>query len=188
MVAAVGGFAVHAVGYGGRVEIAPHALTLVRPSKPKAPAKAPAKKPMATVSELVATTPWLAKAHDPPPLLSRAREMEKLGLDVTVIEVPLASTFTHVGLAALWPTESLPVYGRDHHVDAFELRKLPPDSVLRVAGMAEGDELLGVDGYDFVDDSFRNIDTLAIQKRGWVIVELARAQHHVVLSIRWDTK
>jgi hypothetical protein len=130
--------------------------------------------------------PWLGGTHDPKELLARGRHMRSIGLDITVVEVPLAWSLVRYGTHDLWPQESLPVYGYGHHVDAFEIQKLSPQSMLRVAGLANGDELLGIDGYRFDDDSFRDIDTAAIQKRGWTVVEIARAEHHLVLSIKWD--
>jgi hypothetical protein len=184
IVAAVGGFTLRAVGHGGHVEIAPHALALMH--KASRPPPKPESRP-APVSNLVAMRPWVGGGHDPARLVARAREMQGLGLDMTVIEVPFGKRVAHSDLSTLWP-ESLPIYGRDHHVDALELRHVPAESLLRVAGVSEGDELLGIDGYRFDDDSFDGLDTRAIQKRGSVVIELGRGGHHVVLSIRWDVK
>jgi hypothetical protein len=185
IVAAVGGFMLRTVGYGGHVEISPHALALLHKTKHDAPPKKKAESRAPTASNLVPIRPWLGGGHDPARLLARAREMQGLGLDMTVIEVPFGKRLAHSDLSTLWP-ESLPIYGHDHHVDALELRKVPTESLLRVAGVADGDELLGIDGYRFDDDTFNSMDTLPIQKRGWVVVELGRARHHVVLSLRWN--
>src|SRR5271155_959250 len=50
IVAAVGGFTFHAVGHGGHVEIAPHALALVHHAKHTAPPRE-AKRPLAPATE-----------------------------------------------------------------------------------------------------------------------------------------
>ncbi len=192
-----GMYASHAIGHGGHVEIAPAALAHARAHITK---REPRRKTVPAATRAPDTTPhavtapthaWLVGSHDAKSLTSRARQLASMGLDVTVVDVPLSNAL------AQWPDfrensfpmDSVPV--RDTasgHVDAIEIRGLPESSPLRVAGIANGDQLLGIDGYRLEDDSLRFVDVLGIRARGSMIVELARGGHHVVLSIHWKVK
>jgi membrane-associated protease RseP (regulator of RpoE activity) len=192
---ATGSYALHAVGHGGHVEIAPAALALAHAhthaqTKPKKVASAQKREPHRaerTESALFPQRAWVAGSHDPKTLFARAKQLESIGLDVTVVDVPLATPlgmWTDVA-ANVFPMHSLPVHDAAGHVDALEIHGLPLSSPLRVAGIAEGDELLAIDGYRFDNDTIRDIDVVAARARGAVTVELVRAGHHVVLSIHW---
>ncbi len=185
-----GSLSLNELGRSGHIEIAPNALA----RHPKRPANAAKKAEPAAqgglplpASTLKPVRPFLGGVHDPKKLLAWARELETIGLDVTVSEVPLSKVLSDTPHQEVWPTQSRPIHGYGG-VEAFELRGIPASSPLRVLGIADGDQLLGIDGYRFDNDSFYSIDMLAIQKRGFAVVELARGEHHVVLGIRWDPK
>ncbi len=188
----VGVVTLHAVGHGGHVEIAPaalaHARSHVRPKREATPA------PTHTRTErppAVAKMPFLSGAHEPKELLSHARELQSLGLDVSIVDVQMAKPFTEWPDTQLdfWPTSSVPVYGPARHLDALELHGVPLGSTLRVAGIAEGDQLLGIDGYTLAGDTLQTkLDPNVIRKRGSMVVEIARGDHHVVLSIHWPLR
>jgi hypothetical protein len=166
----------------GHVEIAPTALThAVKKPTPKRPSQ-PAHRDV-PISRPRPVRAWLGGAHDPADVLARARQAAEIGLDVTVVEVWLGGAAKS---ADLWPVNTLPV--RDHeHVTGLEIQALPSDSPLGKTGVVKGDQLLGVDGYRLDDGSFADIDTLAIEKRGWVVAEIARGEHHIALSIHWPS-
>jgi hypothetical protein len=180
----------HAVGHGGHIEIGPAAVahahahaqkTRVEPKRSRTP---PAPPP--STSALVGQRPLLRGAHDPKALLATAKDLQWMRLDVSIGAVEMAKPFlTRDAYADFWPGRVLPVYGPGDHIDGLELRGIPADSPLREAGFADGDQLLGIDGYDFYDDTFKNVDVVQARKRGWAVVEIARANHHVVLSIHW---
>ena len=185
----------HAIGHGGHVEIGPAAIAHARAHSPP-PKKETrhAKSPLPRQVEPRFTTPtraWLTGSHDAKALTARARQLATMGLDVTVVDVPLSSALTQWPdfRENYFPMDSVPI--RDAisgHVDAIEIRGLPESSPLRVAGIANGDQLLGIDGYRLDDDSFRFVDVLGIRARGAMVVELARGGHRVVLSIHWKVK
>ena len=131
-------------------------------------------------------------AHlEPSEGLSRARELQSLGLDVSIVDVQMAKPFTEWPDTQLdsWPMSPLPVYGPARHLDALELHGVPLGSTLRVAGIAEGDQLLGIDGYTLAGDTLQTkLDPNVIRKRGSMVVEIARGDHHVVLSIHWPLR
>jgi hypothetical protein len=106
---------------------------------------------------------------------------------VTVAEVELAKM--NLSGANLWPARVVSVHGPGGHVDGVELQGIPRDSPLRAAGLAEGDQLLAINGYSFADDTIEQ-GTSLMQARnlGWTVVEIARGDHHVVLSIRWQVR
>jgi len=181
-VAAVCGIAtLHAVGHGGRVEIAPAALTHLTKPKPKPrPTKHVEPRPTS-----LAQLPLLrGGAHDSKTLFTAAKQLEDAGLDVTVMDVRLPSK--------QWPQESFfpastpAVRGLNGHIDGVELRGIPSDSPMRLVGITEGDQLLGVNGYSFADDTMEGAGLLYARNLGWTIVEIARGNHHVVLSIHWQ--
>jgi hypothetical protein len=189
-VLSVGGIAAAAVtSTRGHVEIAPNALTKITKKPPmRTPRATPPPPPTATASQLAWVPAWIGGSHDPKKLLERARALEALGLDMTVIEVSLADPALAVRLDEMWPQTTLPVYDASRHsVEAFELRALPLRSPLRAAGFADGDQVLGIDGYRFDEGTIADIDVLAIQKREHAVVEVVRGTHHVALSLRWHT-
>src|SRR5580700_10969128 len=66
IVAGVGGFMLRTVGYGGRVEISPHALALLHKTKHDSPTKKKVESRAAIpVSKLVPMRPWLGGGHEP---------------------------------------------------------------------------------------------------------------------------
>ena len=167
----------HAVGHGGHVEIGPAALARLK-YKPHEHVDRPTS---------VAQVPLLrGGAHDSATLLATAKQLQTLGLDVTVVEVQLAKLPSSA--LSLWPESTVAVRGSGGHVDGVELRGIPRDSPMRVAGFAEGDQLLGVNGFSFVDDTIAEAGLMRASNLGWTIVEIARANHHVVFSIRWPVR
>ena len=106
-------------------------------------------------------------------------------LDITIAEVQLASTPPLD--PSSWPG-LVPVHGPDGHLDAVELRGFARDSPLRAAGLAEGDQLLAIDGYSLADNTINGAGLLPARHLGWTVVEIARAHHHVVLSIHWQVR
>jgi hypothetical protein len=142
-------------------------------------------------STAIAQTPFLrGGTHDPKALLTTAKDLQWLRLDLSLDEVWMAKPFASWldRYVDFWPSHVLPVYGPGHHLDGLELREIPAESPLRTAGFVEGDQLLGIDGYTFASDTFKNVDVLEARKRGWAVVEVARANHHVVLSIHWPVR
>jgi len=184
IVAAVTGLlTLHAVGHGGHVEIAPAAIAHARrapiqrrqPTQPRARIEEP--KP-------VAQTPLLrGGTHDPKTLLAVARQLQSVGLDLTVLEVEIAHPPTPFGDQHMWPM-LVPLRGQNNRLESLELHGLSPASQFAAAGLANGDRILTIDGYD-IDDAIDAIDFGRPQKLGRLIVEIARGVHHVVLSIRW---
>ncbi len=172
---------------GGRIDIAPTALAHIekKPAKETKPASKPAPP---TKSSLAPVRPWLGGTHDPKKLLERANALEALDLDMTVADVHMSSPDPLTAAQAVWPTTLLPVYTREGKPVSFELRSFPKDSPLQQAGFREGDQLLGIDGYSFNGTSIGDMDPLAVQKRGSAVVELARGDHHIVLSLHWRTR
>jgi hypothetical protein len=170
----------------GHVEIDPHALVVARRHAvaPRARAVRTARVPVAKVEPL-APRALLVGVHDPGKLVARAKTLASMGLDVSVAEVRLAHDFSAWTDLGFLPRTSQPIYDARGAIGAFELHGIPRDSPVRVAGFTEGDRLLGIDGYDFGDDSIRNLDVLRARTRGWLVAELARGDHHVVLSVRW---
>ena len=184
-VAAGSGLAtLHAVGHGGHVEIGPAALAHSKKPKPHATTTS---QPRAHVDRPTSSAqlPLLrGGAHDAKTLLATAQQLEAAGLDVTVVDVHLPSS--------RWPIESImpastpAVHGLGGHIDGVELRGIPASSPLRLAGITEGDQLLGINGYSFADDTIeRGTLLMNAHNLGWTIVEIARGNHHVVFSIRW---
>ena len=173
----------HAVGHGGHVEIGPAALSHLKKPKPKAIEQ----KPRAHVerAESLAQAPLLrGGTHDGKTLLATAKQLEAIGLDVTVAEVQLPKM--QWSDANVWPARVVSVHGPGGHVDGVELHGIPRDSPLRAAGIAEGDQLLAINGYSFADDTIEQGTSLMNARNlGWTVVEIARGNHHVVLSIRW---
>jgi len=172
----------HAVGHGGHVEIGPAALAHLKKSKPveKKPPRPHVERPTS-----VAQTPLLrGGAHDGKTLLATAKQLEAVGFDVTVAEVTLAKM--QWSGANVWPARVVSVHGPSGHVDGVELHDIPHDSPLRAAGIADGDQLLGINGYSFADGSIdQGADLMNARNLGPTVVEIARGNHHVVLSIRW---
>jgi hypothetical protein len=189
VVAATGLYAERAIGHGGHVEIAPGAVALARPHAPAhahAHARARTPPPARTAPAPPAQHALLKGLHAPKELVARARKLEALGADVAVMEVSIPSLFASwPGDDQLWPSSYQPVYGLGRRLEGLAVHGVPAESPLRVAGIADGDVVLGIDGYDFGDLSLREIDAAAVRARGWLVVEIARAEHHVVLSIRW---
>jgi len=184
---AVGAATYRAVGHGGHVEIAPAAIAHARGHRPKREVR-PAPPPPAPAAS--APAPFLYGVHEPKTLLARARELQSLGLDVSVVDVQMGKTFTEWPdrMSDFWPTASVPLYGRDHHLDGLEIHGIPQRSPLRVAGLVDGDQLLAIDGYPLASDDKMEIDPNVIRHRGSMIVEIARGDHHVVLSIHWPVR
>ena len=182
---AVGAITFRAVGHGGHVEIAPaaiaHARAAHRVTKREARPTPPPPAPLAS-----APAAFLSGVHEPKALLARARELQSLGLDVSVVDVQMGKPFTEWPdrMIDFWPTASVPLYGRDHRLDGLEIHGIPRHSALRVAGLVDGDQLLGIDGSTLAEDKME-IDPNVIRHRGWMVVEIARGDHHVVLSIHW---
>lgn len=184
-VAAGSGLAtLHAVGHGGHVEIAPAALTHLTKPKPR-PRRVEGHPRSEHVLESVAQLPLVrGGTHDSKTLFAAAKQLEAAGLDVTVMDVQLPT--------AHWPSESFfpksmpAVRGLNGHVDGVELRGIPLDSPMRLVGIMEGDQLLGVNGYTFADDTIDGAGLMHARNLGWTIVEIARGNHHVVLSIHWQ--
>ncbi|HEY1956990.1 MAG TPA: hypothetical protein VGH28_15330 [Polyangiaceae bacterium] len=185
-----GVWAGRAIGHGGHVEIAPTALAHARSH---APARAKrSERPRATraVHELTTSEHALLHGvHDPKQLVARAKTLASLGLDVTVVDVPMSDAFsTEQGFGnRFWPTWKL-VYDAQHALAALEVAEMPRASPLRVAGLTDGDRVESIDGWRFQEDEIDKLDPNAVRKRGWVVVELERGGHHVVLSIRWGEK
>ncbi len=193
---AVGAFALHAVGHGGHIEIAPTAISHAAHAKKKKdkphvalPAKnATASPPAQARREL--TTPeqaWLVGVHDQKTLVMHARELAALGLDVSVVEVQLSNDLatwssTHVNA---FPVDLVPLRSATSNVDALSIHNMPENSPLRIAGIENGDELLGINGFRFDSDTLRYDDVLGIRSQGWLVAEIARSRHHIVLSIHW---
>jgi membrane-associated protease RseP (regulator of RpoE activity) len=176
----------HAVGHGGHVEIGPAALAHVKKTKPIE--KHPRPRVERAASSAIAQAPLLrGGAHDGKTLLATAKQLEALGLDVTVADVELAKM--EWSAKSMWPARFVSVHGPGGHVDGVELQGIPLDSPLRAAGLAEGDQLLAINGYSFADDTIEQ-GTSLMQARnlGWTVVEIARGDHHVVLSIRWQVR
>ena len=182
-VAAGSGLAtLHAVGHGGHVEIGPAALAHSK-KKPKPVEKTPA--PRVERPTSLAQMPLLrGGAHDSKTLLATAKQLEALGLDVTVTEVQLAKM--PASPADFWPASTISVRGSGGHIDGVELHGIPRESPIRVVGIADGDQLLGVNGYSFADDTIEGAGLMHARNLGWTIVEIARGNHHVVLSIHWQ--
>lgn len=185
----------HAVGHGGHIEIGPAALAHAHPRPPARKRRTETQRtrtPPSPTSALVAQAPFLrGGTHDPKALLATAKDLQKLHVDVSISEVAMAASFTSSypdTYLDFWPARIEPVYGPGHHLDGLELLTIPPESPLREAGLAAGDQLLGIDGYDFTDDTYRSVDVLEARKRGWAVLEIARANHHVVLSIHWPVR
>jgi hypothetical protein len=172
----------HAVGHGGHVEIGPAALAHLK-KKPKPVETKP--RPHVERPTSVAQMPLLLEgSHEPKTLLATAKQLQTLGLDVTVVEVQLPKRLSPAGF---FPASTLSVRDRYGNIDGVELHGVPPDSPIRAAGLADGDQLLGINGYTFVDDTIGQATLLMNGKSlGWTIVEIARGNHHVVLSIRWQ--
>jgi hypothetical protein len=188
----VSGLAVASV-HRGRIEISPSAVTHAQkktPSKKPLERKPTPTKEDPTASRLSPIQPWLGGIHDTKKVLERARALESVGMDMTVIDIPLADPVADSAGYELWPAKSLPIYDSagSKRVGAIEVRALPRDSALRVAGFQDGDELLGVDGYRFDDGSIYDLDVLALRARGALVAEIARGQHHLALSIHWHTR
>jgi hypothetical protein len=185
-VAAGSGIAtLHAIGHGGHVEIGPAALAHAK--KPKA---RPAPPPTRSVTPREEQRPVAQAAllrggtHDPKTLLALAKQLQSLGLDVTVAEVQIAKSLESLTNESVWP-RLLPVRGAGGAVDAMEVRGMPASSPLRAAGFADGDQVVAIDGYD-IERGVAGVDALHTKQRGWTVVEVTRANHHVVLSIRWQ--
>ncbi len=176
----------HAVGHGGHVEIGPAALAHVKKTKPKPVEKTSRSHVERPAS--VAQAPLLrGGTHDGKTLLATAKQLEALGLDLTVAEVELAKM--EWSDAKIWPARFVSVHGPGGHVDGVELQGIPRDSPLRAAGLADGDQLLAVNGYTFADDTIEQGTSLMHARNlGWTVVEIARGDHHVVLSIRWQVR
>lgn len=187
-VAAGSGIAtLHAVGHGGHVEIGPAALAHLK-KKPQPALKKPTPPPPPRIERpaSLAQMPLLrGGAHDSKTLLATAKQLEALGLDVTVAEVQLAKLPSSP--SDFWPASTVSVRGREGHIDGVDLHGIPPGSPIRVAGIADGDQLLGVNGYSFADDTIeKGMQLMNARNLGWTIVEIARGNHHVVLSIHWQ--
>jgi hypothetical protein len=175
----------HAVGHGGHIEIGPAALAHLKKTKPKpVPVVHKSREPTPRATS-VAQLPLLrGGAHDSATLFKTANELEALGLDVTVVEVHLRDA--HFSPDTFFPKSTPAVRGRDGHIDGVELLGIPRESPLRLVGITEGDQLLGINGYSFADDSIeRGTELMHARNLGWTIVEIARGNHHVVFSIRW---
>jgi hypothetical protein len=187
-VAAGSGIAtLRAVGHGGHVEIGPAALAHVKAAhKPKPERKATS----VETPTAVAQAPLLrGGTHDPKALVAIAIKLQSLGLDVTTCDVQIAKPIaTADAYVDMFPARVINVVGPGNHLDGLELRDFPSGSPLREAGLAEGDQLLGVNGFDLADDTMRHVDVLPTRSRGWAVVEVARANHHVVLSIHWPVR
>jgi len=191
-------YAAHALGNRGHVEIGPAAIAHARAKsarhdKPRdkkpaqqAAARAPSSTPRSPRRPEVS---WIAGSHAPTTLVARAKELASFGLDVSVVDVHLSRPLADFPQtrAGVFPTDTTPLRNSLDHVDSLEIHGLSDASPLRVAGLENGDELLGIDGYRFDDDSFKNVDIATIRARGAMVVELARAHHHVLLSVRWPT-
>jgi len=181
-------WATHAIAHGGQVEIAPRALAALAPrphlERGRTRVRTPPAPPPRTTSEQA----LLAGAHDPLKLAARTRTLEAMGADISLSEVELPRVFTEKEtLDGFWPTSFMPVNDASGRLAGLEVRSLPRDSPLRVAGLSEGDVVLGIDGYRFEDLGVREVDVLGIRQRGSLVVEIARGRHHVVLAIRWPT-
>lgn len=186
-VAAGSGIAtLHAVGHGGHVEIGPAAIAHLKKSAHKPVEKKP--RPHVERPTSVAQTPLLrGGAHDAKTLFATAKQLEALGLDVTVADVQLAKLPSDP--SSFWPASTVSVRGQGGHIDGVELHGIPTDSPIRLAGLADGDQLLGVNGYSFADDTIEQGTALMHARNlGWTIVEVARGNHHVVLSIHWPVR
>ena len=171
----------------GRIELGPAALVHAKHNKKTVKPQPPRdEEQRATQSRLHVVKPWLVGSHDPEALLSGARKLQVLGMDVTATEVDLPM---RAGVNETWdawlPAQWLPVSGYSGHVAGLELRGVGPGSLLQLAGLQDGDQLLGIDGFVFDNGTFPSVDTAAIQKHHRVTLEIARGDHHVVLSIRW---
>ena len=168
------------IGHGGHVEIAPTALTLARrharPTRPKA-----ARAPRLTTSEHA----LLRGEHDPKKLTARAKTLASLGADVTVVDVPISNEIQSEPIFGNDFTQWKPVFDPQGNIAALEVGGLPRSSPLHAAGLSDGDRVLSVDGWDLEDDRMLDLDANAVRKRGWVVVELARGTHRVVLSVHW---
>lgn len=181
-------WAANAVARAGHVEIAPNALAHVRAKH--RPAQPPARSRSAVRRETPAPTAaraLLVGVHDPKVLVDRAKKLEGLGLDLSVVDVPISDVVASSWPdgSALWPASWLPIYDRSRTLSGFEIVGIPATSPLRVAGFADGDRVLAVDGYDFRDDALGKLDAKLVLRRGWVVVEVERGEHRVVLSLHW---
>jgi hypothetical protein len=176
----------HAVGHGGHIEIGPAALAHVK-KKPKPIENKPATRRAAVERPAsVAQMPLLrGDVHDSKTLLATAKQLESLGVDLTVVEVQLPKMASADGY--IWPESTVAVRGAAGHIDGLEVRDIPRNSPLRMAGLADGDQLLGLNGFTFVDDTIeRGVGLQHARNGGWMVAEIARGNHHVVLSIRWQ--
>jgi hypothetical protein len=181
-VAAVAGIAtLHAVGRGGHVEIAPAAVAHAR----RAPVQKQRTPPRARIERdaPILQAPFLrGGTHDPKTLLGVAKQLQSVGLDLTVSEIEIAKP---IAPSVKWPT-FIPVRGSGDRRYGLELTGMAPTSPFAALGLANGDEILAVDGYDLAESGgIHIIDLLQPYQRHWVIVEIARGVHHVVLSIQW---
>jgi len=171
------------IGHRGHVEIAPTALALARHT-PRA--KSRERRQPARASRLTTTDHALLRGeHDPKKLTTRAKTLASLGVDVTVVDVPISNEIQSETILGNDFTQWKPVYDMENKIVALEVGGLPRSSPLHAVGLADGDRVLSVDGWDLEDDRMLDVDANAVRKRGWVVVELARGTHRVVLSIHW---
>lgn len=173
----------------GRVEVSAEALSRLRPRR-TATSHAHVVLPPPTTPTPAARPPrvimsWFdSSEHSPSKIVAEARQLQAMGVDLTVVDVELArSTVDCFDTFGYWPAVALPT---GTHTAALDLGDLPSDSPAIAAGLQKHDVLLSIDGYRI--DGWRQADIELIRARGSVALEVERNGRRILLTIHWRTR
>ncbi len=122
-------------------------------------------------------------SHDPAVLRARARDLERAGLPVHLIDVKLPP----------WETPKIdpfqihatPVSHGGRDIDGIEIGAVPRFSLLARAGFQQGDVVLSIDGYPAAGTAWTDHVFWNAERGGLAVVELVRDGRRVVLSLTW---
>ena len=155
------------------------------PMPPRARALAPSRAvpydlPRLAESMLALTEP---ATHDPAVLLVRARELERAGLPLRVMEVVLPPWETPN--VTPFQIHAVPITTSGRASEGMEIATVPRFSLLARAGLQQGDVVVSVNGYAAAGTSWSDHVFANADRGGLAVVELVRDGRRIALAVAW---
>jgi sulfur carrier protein ThiS len=121
--------------------------------------------------------------HDPAVLLVRARELERAGLPLRVMDVVLPPWETPT--LTPFQVHAVPITTNGRGSDGIEIATVPKFSLLARAGFVQGDVVVSVNGYAAAGTAWADHVFVNADRGGLALVELVRDGRRIALAVAW---